>query len=262
MRENLTRARLREKLPAFGAWATLSDSAVAEMIGYAGYHFAIVDMEHVPNGLETIERMIRACEIAGITSVVRVPDSNPKTILRILDSGAEGIMVPHVMSGSDARAAVAACKYPPAGFRGASPTARAAHYSFVDFTTYTRHADREILVVAMVEDREAVAEVESIMATPGLDVVFIAPYDMAGSYGALDRPNDPTVLAACDTFAAAGRTAGTPVVGMPANHRMVTRTVPELLQAGIRFIPTAFDVAMLAGALRADVAAWKPFAKG
>ncbi|MBI2755548.1 MAG: siderophore biosynthesis protein SbnG [Chloroflexi bacterium] len=256
MRENLTRARLQRGLPVFGAWATLSDPAVAEMIGYAGYHFVILDMEHVPNGLMTIERMIRACEISGVTSIVRVPDANPKTILRVLDSGAEGVMVPHVVSATDARDAVAACRYPPVGARGASPTARATRYSFTPFTEYTRHADREVLVVAMVEDREAVGQAPAILATPGLDVVFVAPYDLAGSYGALDRPNDQQVAGAFETFVAASRQDGAAILGMPAGHGMVTRSIAELLGAGVRFIPTAFDVALLAGALRQDVAVW------
>lgn len=262
MRENLTRARLQEGLPVFGAWATLADPAVAEMIGLAGYHFAILDMEHVPRSLETIEHLIRACEIAGVTSIVRVPNADPTMVLRVLDSGAEGIMVPHVTSAAEAREAVAACRYPPLGVRGASPTNRASRYTFADFDAATRHADREVLVVAMVEDRVAVDDAEGILTTPGLDVVFIAPYDLAGSYGALLRPNDPAVTAGVEVCLAAARPGQGPVLGMPAHHRMETRTIPELLQRGVRFIPTAFDVSLLAHALRADVAAWRPFDAG
>ncbi len=257
MRRNRTKAVLR-KGPAFGAWATMADPAVAEMIGYAGYDFALIDMEHVANDFQTTEQMIRAADAASVTPIVRVPENNPKVILRVLDSGAQGVMIPHIMGGADARAAVAACRYPPRGERGISPTGRAAHYSFDGFDQHARESDEEILVVAMIEDRQAVEEADAVMSTPGLDVALIAPYDLAGSLGLADQPNHPEILGAVGTLVAAARRAGT-CLGIPANHRMYTKSVQDLVAADFRFILTAFDFALLANALREDVARLEPY---
>lgn len=257
MRSNQTKAIMRRRA-AFGAWATMADPAVVEMIGHAGYDFTVIDMEHVANDFQTTEHMIRAADAVGITSIVRVPENNPKVILRVLDCGAQGVMVPHVMSAADARLAVAACRYPPAGERGISPTGRAARYGFDDFDAHARRSDEEVLVVAMIEDRQAVEEIDAIVSTPGLDVAMIAPYDLAGSLGLPFSPNHPDIVQACQRVAAAARRAGM-TLGIPADHRMYTRSLAQVVEDGCRFVLTAFDFALLGRALREDAARLAPF---
>ncbi|MBW7460696.1 siderophore biosynthesis protein SbnG, partial [Paenibacillus sepulcri] len=117
LRSNRLKAKLRAGERAFGLFASIPAPVAVEMIGYAGFDFVIIDMEHVMVNPETLENMIRAAESAGITALVRVPEVHPKLILQVLDSGAQGIVVPHMESAEQAERLVRAAKYCPEGSR-------------------------------------------------------------------------------------------------------------------------------------------------
>src|SRR5271157_5605818 len=118
MHANRVKAKMAQGQLAVGTYVTIKDPAVVEAIGLAGFDAAFIDMEHTTFDLGLIEAMILACELTGITSLVRVPDDNPKTMLRILDAGAQGIQVPHIGGLDAARAVVKAVRYAPMGERG------------------------------------------------------------------------------------------------------------------------------------------------
>lgn len=249
MRPNKLKAKLDEGRTVFGASCTMIDPGVAEMIGLAGYDFCFIDMEHVSTNLLLLENMCRAADAVGVTPLVRVDD--PRTILRALECGIQGVIVPHVMSGAAARQLAQAIRYPPNGARGISPTSRAAQYTFGNIDTHLRESDKEILLIGLIEDREAVDDIEAILEI--LDVAFVAPYDLAASLGHTYEPNHPDTVQAIEKVLEAARRVGRAKVCIPANHRMYTKAVPELIALGVRMFVTAQDNAVLAQGLKRDI---------
>jgi 4-hydroxy-2-oxoheptanedioate aldolase len=179
MHKNRIKERIREGKLAVGTYVHLADPAVVEIIGLAGYDAAFIDMEHAGFDLQTVQEMIRACELIGISSLVRVPDNNPKTILRVLDIGAQGIQVPHIGGKEDAMDMVRAVRYAPLGQRGMGGATRAARYGAIPASEHLMTSNSEILLAVMVEDKKALAEVEEIASIDGVDIIAIGPTDLA-----------------------------------------------------------------------------------
>jgi 2-keto-3-deoxy-L-rhamnonate aldolase RhmA len=259
VRPNRTKKLLNEGKVTFGSWATMIDPEVVEIAGLAGFDFCFIDMEHVSTDTLLVEHMIRAADATGITPIVRMADNNPKAILRVLEAGAQGIVVPHIMSGDDASRLVQAVRYPPVGTRGISPTSRSAQYSLVDFDNHMRESNREIMAIAFIEDKEAVEDFEAIVTTPGLDAVFIGPYDLAGSYGVPDGTNPPETVNAIDHMFEVARRVGGAQIGIPVNHRMYNKSAPELIDLGATMIVTAFDYSIIAQGMKQTIESLAPY---
>src|SRR5450756_421351 len=166
------RQLLAEDRPAWGLFINLAEPAVVEIAGHAGYDFAIFDMEHTSLTFQSVENLLRASGNVGMTGIVRVPDKNPKTILRAVDIGADGVMVPHVLDASEARQVVEAARYRPEGDRGISGVCRAANYGATPFLKHAEQSNRDLLVSVMIEDQSAAEDIEAIAAVEGLDVCF------------------------------------------------------------------------------------------
>ncbi len=162
MRENRIKAKIREGKLAIGTYAGLADPALVEIIGLAGFDAAFIDMEHSAFDFKLVEEMARACDVVGISSLARVPDNNPKTILRILDMGVQGIQVPHIKNSDDALAVVRAVRYAPLGERGMGGSTRATRYGAVPLNEHIVTYNSEIILAVMVEDMEAIRQLEDI----------------------------------------------------------------------------------------------------
>jgi len=171
MRENRVKAKIREGKLAIGTYVGLADPALVEVIGLAGFDAAFIDTEHSAFDFKLVEEMIRAADLVGITSIVRVPENNPKTFLRILDMGAQAIQVPHIKSRDDAIAAVKAMRYAPLGERGMAGASRASGYGTVSRAEHVVTCNSETMVIVMVEDQEAISDLEGIASVDGLDLV-------------------------------------------------------------------------------------------
>ena len=152
MRQNRVKKVMREGQLAIGTYVALGDPQVVEIIGLAGFDAAFIDMEHTTFDLTLVEEMIRAADLAGVTSIVRIPGNDSSLILRLLDAGAEGIIVPHVEGLEGAKRAVDAVRYPPLGQRGAAGGTRAARFGTIPWTEHTQQSNDEILLSVMVED--------------------------------------------------------------------------------------------------------------
>jgi len=152
MIKNRVKEKIRQDELAIGTYVSLTDPAVAEIIGLAGYDAAFIDMEHTAFDIPLVEQMIRACDLVGIVSLVRVPDNNPKMILRVLESGAQGIQVPHISGREDAESAVKAVRYAPLGERGMGGATRATRYGVIPMNEHKATSNEEILLIVMVED--------------------------------------------------------------------------------------------------------------
>lgn len=174
------RERLRGGDALLGIFTMFSEPALVEMAGHAGYDFVIVDTEHGPSSHETVQHCLRAADAAGIAVLVRVPRAAYGDIQRLLDSGASGIVMPHVTTAEEATDLVQACRLPPAGTRGTAYTARSGKYGYAD-PIDVRAAAAHVLVVAQIEDAAAVDNIDEIAAVPGVDCLFVGPTDLTAS---------------------------------------------------------------------------------
>ena len=193
MAGNRVRQAFAEKRCAFGIFIMVPSPALVEIAGYVGFDFVVLDMEHGALGPESLEQMIRAAEVAGTSPIVRVTVNDRGLILRALDAGALGVLVPHVASVQAAQAAVSASKYPPEGFRGLSTTSRAGRHSLRGVRDHIEWSNREVLVAVQIEDAAALPEVDAIAAVPGIDVLFVGPSDLALSLGHPGQVDHPAV---------------------------------------------------------------------
>ena len=188
---NRTRKLLTGGGSAYGTFAVLGEPALIEMIGYAGLDFVVIDTEHSGNTTEQVGNMVRASEVSHATPIVRVTTNSPELILRALDAGAGGVLVPQVNTAAEATAAVQAARYAPLGERGIAGVVRAARYGFIPMPDYLAGANRENLVITQVEHVEAVKNLDSILAVEGLDGIFIGPTDLSQSMGITGQFSNP-----------------------------------------------------------------------
>ncbi len=249
--------RIKDKLDdgerAFGAAVSIASPDIVEIVGYVGYDFVWIDAEHGTMELTTIASLIRAAEAVQIDSIVRVPDGSPSFIQRVLDAGATGVLVPHVRSVEDAEAIVRASKYPPAGQRGACPGTRNVGRGLGDWVLEYRRADRDVIVWALVEDVEGVAEVERIAQVPGLDGLMFGPFDLAQAMGFDGDTSHPDVVALMRKAVAAAQASGLELVslgtlGEPDGH-------DGAQERGARVVVGDVDVRVLVSGLQATLAA-------
>jgi 4-hydroxy-2-oxoheptanedioate aldolase len=214
LQANKLRARLGAGQRVYGLLNSIPAPLLVEMIGYAGYDFVILDLEHVGLNPQTLEDMIRAAECSGITPLVRVPGVSPETILRVLDAGAQGIVVPRVQDAAQARRAVQASRYHPLGQRGISG-GRTTGFGTIGLQDYMVQANREIMVVAMIEDVAGVENIDAILAVPGIDMILEGAIDLSQSLGVPGQAQHPEVQAAICRVAAACMAHGVPFCAIP-----------------------------------------------
>lgn len=193
MRTNALREKLHNGEPVVGTLVSLPDAGIVEVIGYAGFDFVVIDTEHSPIDFGTLRALIAAAEVAGLAPLVRVGACEPHTILRVLDTGAAGIMAPHVKSRSHAETLVSSARYPPDGTRGVSGGSRAARYGLDAFADHARQSNRDVLTIALIEDAAGVEVIDEIVDVDGLDVVCAGPGDLSASLGVPGQLQSPTV---------------------------------------------------------------------
>jgi 4-hydroxy-2-oxoheptanedioate aldolase len=194
-------ARLRAGEPLLGLVAKMPAPAVIETAGHAGFDFAVIDTEHGVADTGSVEHHLRAADSAGLAALVRVGANQPIDILRALDAGAAGIVVPHVNDSGDAHAAVRAAYYPPHGDRGLAVSTRAGRQGLASIEEHVRHATDNTLVVVQLEDAGALTHAGELARTDRVDAVFIGPTDLSISLGYPGQPGHPEVVAAIDRIA-------------------------------------------------------------
>ena len=245
---NPVKQRLRQDLPAVGHWISLGSPAVVELLAGAGMDWLMIDTEHSPAGWETVEHMIRAMGGTPVVPLVRVAGNDPVLIKQALDRGALGVLVPLVSTPEQARAAVAAGKYPPEGIRGVAGT-RASRYG-ADLPQYFAEWNRRVLIAVQMETVQALENVEAIAAVPGLDVLFIGPNDLSASLGCFRQFDHPAFRAAAEHVLQAARRAGVAAGYMAAGAADVLTRIDQ----GFRFVALGSDARLLSGAAAAAYA--------
>jgi len=201
------RARLAAGEPLVGSIVTMPLAGIAEIVADAGFDWLWIDMEHGPLELQNVEAMLRARGTAA--GIVRAPSNDPVWIKRILDTGADGVLLPHVSSADEARAAVQAAYYPPRGRRSFGVSR--AHGYGPRMNDYLGSSADETTVMVQIESAAAVRDIDAILTTDGVDAAVIGPFDLSGSMGHLGDITHPEVAAAIDAVLAAGKKHGVPV---------------------------------------------------
>jgi 4-hydroxy-2-oxoheptanedioate aldolase len=191
---------LRQKLangkPLLGLFLQYANPSLMELAGYLGYDWAFIDAEHGSVSVEAVENMVRGAEHANITPIVRVPSADPMVIQSYLDTGAMGILVPHLSSAKMARDVVACTKYPPHGTRGAGSKTRANNVGYrLTATDHFAWCNEQVVILGMLEDKVGVDNLAEILTVDGLDGLVIGPTDLAGSMGLPGQNHHPEVQA-------------------------------------------------------------------
>ncbi|MFG1794840.1 HpcH/HpaI aldolase/citrate lyase family protein [Nocardia sp. NPDC049149] len=245
LRRNEVKRKLAEGGTVHGLFCSTPAPAVVEMIGCAGYDFVIIDAEHTLIDPQQLENLIRAAEATGLTAFVRVPPNDPGAILRALDGGALGIVVPHVRSRADVDAAMHAAYYAPVGMRSLG-TGRAAGFGRLDPVEYIATANAEIMLIPLIEDVEGVDAIEDILSGGGIDMVLPGPADLSQSYGLPWQLTHPTVRSAVADLQSACTTHNVPFCAIARTPDRYT----QWRNAGVRAFSLGDATDLAAAALR------------
>ena len=237
---NTFKHALAEGRRQIGLWSSLSSNYTVEVIAGAGYDWILLDMEHSPNDLESLLAQLQAAAPYPTHPVVRVPWNDTVTIKRVLDVGAQSLLIPYVSTVAEAKAAVAATRYPPAGVRGVAGTTRASRFGRVQ--GYAKKAHEEICVLVQVETRQALENLEAICAVEGVDGVFIGPADLHASLGYPGETANAAVVPLMEEAMRRIRNAGR----APGFLTPVEANAKRMLEVGCLFCAVGADVGLLA----------------
>ncbi len=187
------------KRVSIGSWITLGHFSIVEIMASAGFDWLCIDMEHTVIDYFEAQQLIATIQSKGLIPYVRVGENNTRIIKRVLDAGAEGIIVPFVNSSKDAEKAVESAKYPPQGKRGVNSLSRAQGYGF-NFEEYAQTVNIKTKVIAQIEHIDAINNLEQILTVKGIDGTIVGPYDLSGSMGKPGRYNEPDVMDALKRY--------------------------------------------------------------
>ena len=238
--ENPFKRALRAGRAQIGLWSSLSSNYTVEVIAGAGFDWILLDTEHSPSDLENVLTQLQAAAPYPSHPVVRVPWNDMVTIKRVLDIGAQSLLVPYVSSAAEARSAVSYTRYPPAGVRGVAGTTRATRFGRVQ--EYARRAHEEICVLVQVETQAALDNLEAICGIDGVDGVFIGPADLHASLGHAGEIANPKVKPLIDDAVRRIRKSGK-APGILTPNEADAR---HWLECGALFVAVGSDVGILA----------------
>jgi 4-hydroxy-2-oxoheptanedioate aldolase len=255
------RNRLRELIDdrpsALGTFITLGDPVAVELAGLAGFEFVVIECEHAGLSLETVQNHLRAARARELGTLVRVPAGDHGFVQRVLDIGADGVLVPHISDSEAAAGAVSGVRFPPDGHRGMYPSSAAANFgahSLPGLSELTQALNRNTVLAIMIEEASAVDQIDAITATRGVDLVVVGPSDLSASLGVIGDPKDPRLADAVRKVFKACREAGVKF-GMPVEHGGYRQTAAELRDQGAWFLTGGSDSVFLLNAFKASVKA-------
>lgn len=249
---NRFKEALKAGRPQIGLWSSLSSSYTVEVIAGAGFDWLLLDMEHSPNDVESLLGQLQAAAPYPTHPVVRVPWNDMVAIKRVLDVGAQALLVPYVCTREEAMAAVSYTRYPPRGVRGVAGTTRATRFGRI--RDYAVRAHEELCLLVQVETRAALDNIEAICAVEGIDGVFIGPADLHACLGYPGEIANPKVKPLIDDAVRRIRKAGK-APGILAPNEADAR---HWLECGALFVAVGADVGLLARGAEALAAKFKP----
>ncbi|MCE1236037.1 MAG: 2-dehydro-3-deoxyglucarate aldolase [Hyphomicrobiales bacterium] len=242
---NAFRAALKSRERLIGVWCSLGNPISTEVLGLAGFDWILLDAEHAPNDVLSLIPQLMALKDSASAPVVRPAWNDTVLIKRLLDSGFHNFLIPFVQSAEEARAAVAATRYPPEGVRGVSVSQRSNRYGTVP--DYMKRVNDNIAVVVQIENGRGVEAADEIAAVDGVDGLFVGPSDLAAALGHLGDPSHPDVQSAMtrvfEAAARAGKSAGI-LAPVEADAR-------RYMDAGVNFVAVGSDLGVFRAATQA-----------
>ena len=240
----LSRNRFKQAIAAgqlqIGLWSSLCSNIAAEIVADSGFDWILFDSEHSPNEIPGLMAQLQASARGTASAIVRPAWNDAVLIKRVLDIGAQSILVPYVQDAEEARRAVAAIRYPPAGIRGVAAASRASRYGRV--TDYLKKADSEICLLVQVETRAALDRLEAIAAVDGVDGVFIGPSDLSASFGHIGHPQHAEVQKALEDGVRRLKAIGKPAGILTLSEEEARRYIGW----GYTFVAVGSDIGLLA----------------
>jgi 4-hydroxy-2-oxoheptanedioate aldolase len=237
---NLFKRALADGRQQIGLWCSLPGSYAAEAVAGSGFDWLLFDTEHSPGDPLTVLPQLQAVAPYPVSAVVRPASNDAVLIKRFLDLGAQTLLIPYVQDAAEARAAVAAMRYPPEGIRGVSGVTRATRFGRIP--DYGRTAQQELCLLVQIETRQALDSLESIAAVDGVDGVFIGPADLAASLGHVGEPGHPEVTALIEAAIGRIHACGKPAGILTPDPAFATRCIA----LGTLFTAVGVDAAILA----------------
>lgn len=251
MPKNTFKAAISSGRQQIGLWSSLASNISTEVIAGSGFDWILLDMEHSPNDLGDIYVQLQAMMENATQAVIRMPSDDPIAIKRILDAGAQSLMIPNVEDAEQAARVVAATRYAPRGVRGFSQAPRAARFGRVP--NYHATCEAEICVIVQIESQRALDNIEEIAAVEGVDALFVGPGDLSTSLGYIGRQGHADVVAAIETtiarITATGRACGI----LTGDETLARR----YMAAGTTFTAVGSDMTLLARTTEALAARFK-----
>ncbi len=249
MRENTLRTIWARGEAVVNGWLSIPSAFSAEVMAHQGFDSLTVDMQHGVVDYQVAVTMLQAVSTTPVIPLARVPWNDPARLMKILDAGVYGVICPMISTRAQAEALVAACKYPPRGYRSFGPV-RASLYAGSD---YGDHADDDIVVMPMIETAEALKNLDAILSVPGVAAIYVGPADLSLALGCKPRldQTDPPVVEAQQMIAEACKRHGV-VAGI---HNATAAYALRMIAAGYQFVTLASDNRFLAAKAAEEVAA-------
>ncbi len=236
---NTFKRALNEGRHQLGLWCSLPGAYAAEAVAGSGFDWLLFDTEHSPGDPLTVLAQLQAVAPYPVSAVVRPASNDAVLIKRFLDFGAQTLLIPYVQNAEEAKAAVAAMRYPPAGIRGVSGVTRATRFGRV--ANYGKRAEEELCLLVQIETQEALDNLEAIASVDGVDGVFIGPADLAASLGHVGEPGHPSVTALIEKAIGRIRACGKPAGILTPDTAFAARCI----ELGTLFTAVGVDAAML-----------------
>ena len=249
MRENTLRTIWARGEAVVNGWLSIPSAFSAEVMAHQGFDSLTVDMQHGVDDYQVAVTMLQAVSTTPVIPLARVPWNDPARLMKILDAGVYGVICPMISTRAQAEALVAACKYPPRGYRSFGPV-RASLYAGSD---YGDRADDDIVVMPMIETAEALKNLDAILSVPGVGAIYVGPADLSLALGCKPRldQTDPPVVEAQQMIAEACKRHGV-VAGI---HNATAAYALRMIAAGYQFVTLASDNRFLAAKAAEEVAA-------
>ena len=239
--KNQLKETLKAGKAAIGTFIQIGHPDITEMLSNVGFDWLLLDGEHGPFGIETMQTMLQAMNGTKTVPIIRAPWNDPVYIKRALDIGAYGLLIPLVSSKREAENVVHALRYPPGGIRGVGPR-RASRY-YLDFKEYVATVDAELLVMVQIETREAVQNISEILSVDGIDSYFVGPMDLSAALGHMGDVNHPEVTETIAKIVEAGKKAKK-IGGI---YAFSVEDIQKRIQQGFQFISFGSDSRLLMG---------------
>ena len=251
-RPNPLKQRLRNGERVLGCWTMLGNPQATEILSLAGFDFLVLDQEHGLGDVSSLAAQLHAMSATSTVGVVRVPWNDHVYLKRVLDVGAEAVLIPSIDTADDARAAVAACLYPPRGRRGtAIGSVRASSYGLA--SDYAATCADHLLIACQIESVRAVENIDEIIAVEGIDLLFIGPFDLSATVGQLGNLKHPEVARLIENAETRIRAANRPMGTVP--HPGCTWQ--DMFERGYQFVNAGSDISRLRDGALADVNAFR-----